>query len=54
MMALCPEAVDMSHIDDRRQWYVKSAGAATAEAGNRARDLILAHMRDVLGLPAKS
>ena len=54
MLALCPEAVDMSHIDDRQKWYVKSARQATAEAGNRARDLILAHMRAVLGLEPKT
>jgi creatinine amidohydrolase/Fe(II)-dependent formamide hydrolase-like protein len=50
MMSLCPEAVDMSHFKDRRKWYVRSAERATAETGNRARNLILAHMRDVLGL----
>ena len=50
MMALCPEAVDMSHLNDRQQWYVKSAAQASAETGARARDLILAHMKKVLGL----
>ncbi len=50
MMALCPEAVDMSHFADRQQWYVQSAAKASAETGNRARELILAHMKTVLGL----
>ncbi|WP_373502170.1 creatininase family protein [Aestuariivirga sp.] len=53
MMALCPEAVDMTHLHDRQQWYVKSAAYASSETGNRARDLILAHMRNVLGLPER-
>lgn len=50
MMALCPEAVDLSHFNDRQPWYVRSAAQATAETGERARDLILAHMRAALGL----
>jgi creatinine amidohydrolase len=50
MMALCPEAVDMSHFVDGKQWYVQSAAKASAETGNRARDLILSHMKSVLGL----
>jgi creatinine amidohydrolase/Fe(II)-dependent formamide hydrolase-like protein len=50
MLALCPEAVDMSHLDDRQQWYVKSAAQARAETGSRARDLILAHMKSVMGI----
>ena len=35
------------------RWYVESARRATAETGARGRDLILAHMRRVLGLPAR-
>lgn len=50
MMALCPEAVDMGHFTEGRPWYVQSAAKASPEAGRRARDLILAHMREVLGL----
>jgi creatinine amidohydrolase/Fe(II)-dependent formamide hydrolase-like protein len=50
MMALCPEAVDMGRFEDRRQWYVQSAAKASAATGARARDLILAHMKKVLGL----
>lgn len=49
MMALCPDAVDMEHFADRQQWYVQSVSRATAETGNRARNHILAHMRNVLG-----
>jgi creatinine amidohydrolase/Fe(II)-dependent formamide hydrolase-like protein len=50
MMALCPEAVDMTRLNDRRQWYVRSAANATRETGERARGLILSHMKDVLGI----
>ena len=49
MMAMCPTAVDMGRLAEDR-WYVKSASRASAETGQRGRDLILAHMRKVLGL----
>lgn len=51
MLAMCPEAVDMNRLSDER-WYVKSASRATPATGNRGRDLILANMRKVLGLPS--
>ena len=50
MMAMCPEAVDMHRISDER-WYTQSARNASEPTGARGRDLILAHMRRVLGLP---
>jgi creatinine amidohydrolase len=53
MMAMCPEAVDMTAFSPER-WYVESAARATAETGARGRDLILAHMRKVLGLPVRA
>ena len=53
MMSLCPETVDMSRFDPER-WYVKSAENASVETGHRGRDLILAHMRKVLGLASKA
>jgi creatinine amidohydrolase/Fe(II)-dependent formamide hydrolase-like protein len=47
MMALCPEAVDMSkHTHDN--WYARDAVEASAELGKKGRDLILVHMRKVL------
>lgn len=52
MLAMCPEAVDADTLSGDR-WYVESARRATAETGARGRDLILAHMRRVLGLPAR-
>jgi creatinine amidohydrolase len=51
MMALCPEAVDMQRFDGGR-WYVRSAANASPETGARGRDLILAHLRQMLGLSA--
>lgn len=50
MMAMCPQAVDMTAFSGER-WYVDSARRASAEKGQHGRDLILAHMRKVLGLP---
>lgn len=49
MMAMCPEAVDMTAFTPER-WYVETAARATAERGVQGRDLILAHMRKALGL----
>jgi creatinine amidohydrolase/Fe(II)-dependent formamide hydrolase-like protein len=53
MMAMCPEAVDMTAYSGAR-WYVESAANATPETGERGRRLILAHMRKVLGLPPRA
>ena len=50
MLAMCPDAVDMDRISDER-WYTQSARNASEPTGARGRDLILAHMRRVLGLP---
>jgi creatinine amidohydrolase/Fe(II)-dependent formamide hydrolase-like protein len=49
MMALCPEAVDMSKFSTK-EWYVRDALEASAELGRFGRDLILAHVRSVLGI----
>jgi creatinine amidohydrolase len=48
MMALCPESVDMGrHAAEK--WYTRSAKQASTELGVKGRDMILAHMREVLG-----
>jgi creatinine amidohydrolase len=47
MMALCPEAVDMTRFSAEK-WYSRSAAQASAALGEKGRDLILAHMRAVL------
>lgn len=52
MLAMCPEAVDMESFSAGR-WYVESAARASAETGARGQELILAHMRRALGLPAR-
>jgi creatinine amidohydrolase/Fe(II)-dependent formamide hydrolase-like protein len=53
LMALCPEGVDMQKFSDEK-WYSRSAAQATAEYGAKARELILAHMRQVLGFRSKA
>ena len=53
MLAMCPEAVDMDRISEER-WYTESARNASAATGARGRDLILAHMRRVLGIPPRA
>lgn len=47
MLALCPDGVELDRIADA-QWYTRSARQASAATGARGRDLILAHMREVL------
>jgi len=49
LMALCPEMVDMSRHTDE-QWFTESAKDASAELGEKGCEMILAHMREVLGL----
>jgi creatinine amidohydrolase/Fe(II)-dependent formamide hydrolase-like protein len=44
LMALCPEAVDMGCFS-AENWYSRSAKDASAELGNKGRDLVLEHMR---------
>jgi creatinine amidohydrolase/Fe(II)-dependent formamide hydrolase-like protein len=53
LMALCPEGVDLRKFSAKK-WYSRSAEQASAELGTRARDLILAHMRQMLGVAARS
>jgi creatinine amidohydrolase/Fe(II)-dependent formamide hydrolase-like protein len=49
MMALCPEAVEIERLSDQT-WYTETARAASPELGRKGRDLILEHMREVLGM----
>src|SRR5688572_20041092 len=49
LMALCPEGVDLRKFSAEK-WYSRSAAQASADFGATARDLILSHMRQVLGL----
>jgi creatinine amidohydrolase len=48
MMALCPEAVDMTKLDKSR-WYTESAKDASAALGEQGVALMLEHMRQALG-----
>ena len=51
MLDLCPEGVDMRRFSTK-QWFTCTAKQASAETGRRGRNLILAHMRAVMGLDA--
>ena len=48
MMALAPEAVDLSKLSEDR-WYGRSARQASVELGLKGRDRILARLRKALG-----
>ncbi len=48
LMALCPEGVDMGRFATG-SWYSESAAEASLELGEKGRDLILDHLRQVLG-----
>lgn len=52
LMSLCPDGVDMSRFSEDK-WYLRSAREATVELGAKGREMVLGHMRDVLGIPAK-
>jgi creatinine amidohydrolase/Fe(II)-dependent formamide hydrolase-like protein len=45
MLALCPEAVDMGRVGENKGWYTASAKDASAELGNKGRDMILERLR---------
>jgi creatinine amidohydrolase/Fe(II)-dependent formamide hydrolase-like protein len=49
MLALCPEAVDMTHVPENKGWYTATAKDASAELGGKGRDLILERLRILLG-----
>lgn len=48
MLALCPEAVDMTKLDDNTGWYTATAKDASAELGNTGVSLILDRLRTIL------
>jgi len=47
MMAFCPEGVDMNRFTEEN-WYSKTAQKASLDYGNRAKEIILNDMRDLL------
>lgn len=50
MMALAPEAVAPGRVDGGGPWWAATARAASAATGERGAELILVHLRQVLGL----
>ncbi len=50
LMALAPEGVDLARHTDET-WYTRTAKDASAELGRVGRELILSHLRTVLGPP---
>ena len=49
MLALCPDVVEMDRVGENTGWYTETAKDASADLGRKGRDLILEHMRAVLG-----
>jgi creatinine amidohydrolase/Fe(II)-dependent formamide hydrolase-like protein len=49
MLDLRPEGVDMRRFS-AKQWFTRTAEKASVETGRRGRQLILAHLRAVMGL----
>ena len=47
MLDLYPDAVDMSKLS-AKSWYAQSAARASREFGERGREAILSHLREVL------
>jgi creatinine amidohydrolase/Fe(II)-dependent formamide hydrolase-like protein len=50
MAALAPDTVDLAALAPDRPWWTAGAEGGTAAAGARGVGLVLAHMRQVLGL----
>ncbi len=48
LMALYPEAVDLSRIDDKYHWFTQSARKANAELGQKMVDASLAYLRETI------
>jgi len=48
MLVLCPEAVDMAKLGENTGWYTGTAKDASAELGEKGRDLILTRLRSLL------
>nr|HMQ57609.1 creatininase family protein [Rhizobiaceae bacterium] len=48
MLAMCPRAVEMDRVTGNSAWYTESAAQATAELGEKGRDMIVARLRGLL------
>lgn len=49
MMALAPDVVEATRMDENTGWYTRSAKDASPELGQRAVDMILSRFRTILG-----
>ena len=50
MLALAPDTVDLGQMATNESWYTRTAPLATAAQGEAGVAIILAHLRQVLGL----
>jgi hypothetical protein len=50
MLALAPETVEMGRLGENRGWWAETAPLGTAEKGEAGVEIILAHLRAVLGV----
>lgn len=50
MLALAPDTVDVGQLGANDSWYTRTAPLATAAQGEAGVAIILAHLRDMLGL----
>ena len=48
LMALYPEAVDLSRLGDRAHWFTKSSARANAELGEKMAALSLEYLKDAI------
>lgn len=48
LMALYPDAVDLSRLEDRPHWFTKSAAKANAELGERMAELSLQYLDEAI------
>jgi creatinine amidohydrolase len=51
MLALCPDAVEMSRVGENRSWYTANARQASPDTGRRGAELILQRLRKLLVRP---
>ena len=48
LMALYPDCVDLSRIDDKKHWFTESAREASAELGEKMASLALDYLSDAI------
>ena len=50
MLALAPETVEIARLGENRGWWTETAPLGTAEKGEAGVEIILAHLKAVLGV----